>query len=194
MLTNVLIAGVGGQGIILLSDVLGNAAIRSGLGVRGSETHGMAQRGGSVVAHIRIGNARSPLIPKGRADYLVALEPLEALRYLDYLAEHCIAVVSTTPIPPASTHGKVAGYPSVKAILDELSEYAEVYPIDALALAKRAGSVLTGNLVMLGALSALRGFPLEQEVLKESIASRVPPKTIDMNLTAFKLGRKAVKG
>ncbi len=194
MLTNVLIAGVGGQGIILLSDVLGNAAIRSGYGVRGSETHGMAQRGGSVVAHIRIGDARSPLIPRGRADYLVALEPLEALRYLDYMAEHCISVVNSTPIPPASTHGRVAGYPSVEAILEELSGYAEVFPVDALALAKRAGSVLTANVVMLGALSALKGFPIKQKVLEESIAARVPPKTINMNLTAFKLGRKAVKG
>lgn len=193
MITNVLIAGVGGQGIILLSDVLGRAAIRSGLGVRGSETHGMAQRGGSVVAHVRLGDAKSPLIPRGRAEYLLALEPLEALRYLDYLAEHCQAVISTTPLPPASVHGTVAGYPGVELILQELSRYAEVHPVDALSLAKRAGSVLTANVVMLGALSALRGFPLKEEILKESIAQRVPPKTVEMNLTAFKLGRRAVR-
>ena len=194
MITNLLIAGVGGQGIILLSDVLGSAAIRSGFGVRGSETHGMAQRGGSVVAHVRIGDARSPLIPKGKADYLLALEPLEALRYLDYLSERCTAVVSTAPIPPASAYSRVAGYPRVDEALKELSQYAEVYPVDALALAKRAGSVVTANVVMLGALSALPGFPIEEDVLKESIASRVPPKTIEMNLTAFNLGRRAVKG
>ncbi len=194
MIANLLIAGVGGQGIILLSDVLGNAAISSGLSVRGSETHGMAQRGGSVVAHVRIGRVRSPLIPRGRADYLLALEPLEALRYLDYLGERCHAVVSTSPVPPASVHAKVAGYPDVQALLAELSEYAEVYPVEARELAKRAGSVLTANTVMLGALSALPGFPLSARVLRDSIASRVPPKTLDMNLRAFNLGRRAVKG
>ncbi|NOZ59108.1 MAG: indolepyruvate oxidoreductase subunit beta [Euryarchaeota archaeon] len=194
MLTNILIAGVGGQGIILLSDVLGNAAISSGLSVRGSETHGMAQRGGSVVAHVRIGEARSPLIPRGRADYLLALEPLEALRYLDYLKEGCLAAVSTSPIPPASVHAKVAGYPCVEEVLEELSEYAEVFRVNALKLAKRAGAVLTANVVMLGALSALPGFPLDAQTLRESVASRVPPKTVEMNLKAFNLGREAVKG
>ncbi len=187
-----LIAGVGGQGILLISNILGRAAILQGYRVRGSEVHGMAQRGGSVVAHVRIGDVHSPLIPEGEADYLIALEPLEALRYLNYLREGCKALISTFMIPPALSAGKIGAYPKLDDIIEYLSRYADVYPVDAFSLAKKAGSALTMNVVMLGALSKL-GFPLPEEALIQAMLSLVPEKTREMNLKAFELGKSAVK-
>ncbi len=193
MIKNILIAGVGGQGILLISNILGKAAISQGLNVRGSETHGMAQRGGSVVSHVRIGEANSPLIPEGEADYFVALEPFEALRYLNYLGSNCTALVSTFRIVPSIVQSSIGRYPPLEEILGNLEDHAEVIPIDTISLAKKAGSPLTANVVMLGALSTLRDFPLKEEVLKEALLSLVPPRTRDMNLKAFELGKEAVE-
>ncbi len=193
MIKNILIAGVGGQGILFISNVLGKAAIAQNLSVRASETHGMAQRGGSVVSHVRIGSARAPLIPHGEADYLVALEPVEALRYLSYISKKCRGLVSTFRIVPSAAQAGIGIYPPLEDILENLMSYAEVFPVDAYNLAKRAGNPLTGNTVMLGALSTMEDFPLRQDVLKETLLSQVSPETADINLRAFELGRKAIK-
>lgn len=190
MIKNVLIAGVGGQGILLISNVLGEAAIGEGYGVRGSETHGMAQRGGSVVSHVRIGEACSPLIPRGEADYLLALEPLEALRYLDFLGEDCTALVSTYTLVPAMAQARIGRYPPLKDIIQNLEEHARVLPLDAVSLAREAGSTMAGNTVMMGALSTLEGFPLRGRVIEDVLLGLVPPKTREINSRAFSLGKE----
>lgn len=189
---NVLISGVGGQGILLISNILGKAAIMQGYKVRGSEVHGMAQRGGSVVAHVRIGDVYSPLIPEGEADYLLALEPLESLRYLNYLKQGCRALISSFTIPPALSISKIGRYPELDSIVKNLEKYAQVYIVDALSLAKQAGSVLTMNVVMLGALSALE-FPIPEDILIQAMLSLVPEKTREINLKAFELGKRFIK-
>lgn len=194
MKNNFLISGVGGQGILLFSDILGKAAIKEGLNVRGSETHGMAQRGGSVVSHIRIGNVFSPLIPKGGADFLVAMEPVEALRYVEYLKKDSTSIVNTSTIIPMNVVSKIGRYPRVEDILTELEKFTQVIPVDALELAKEAGSALATNVVLLGALTALEDFPFREKIIMESIKESVPPKTIEINLKALELGKKAVLG
>jgi len=185
---SIIITGVGGQGILLASNVLGKAAIYEGYNVIGSETHGMAQRGGSVVSHVRIGNVFSPLIPKGKADYMLAFEPLEALRNAEFLNEKSIAIVNTYPIIPTTLRGEVWKYPKVEKILTELKKFSEVMAINASELARKAGSIKTLNVVMLGALASTN-FPLSEENLKRAIREIVPPKTIEINMKAFELGK-----
>lgn len=185
---SIIITGVGGQGILLASNVLGKAAIYEGYNVIGSETHGMAQRGGSVVSHVRIGNVFSPLIPKGKADYMLAFEPLEALRNAEFLNEKSIAIVNTYPIIPTTLRGEVWKYPKVEKILTELKKFSEVMAINASELARKAGSIKTLNVVMLGALASTN-FPLSEENLKKAIREIVPPKTIEINMKAFELGK-----
>ncbi|RLG60069.1 MAG: indolepyruvate ferredoxin oxidoreductase subunit beta [Candidatus Hydrothermarchaeota archaeon] len=189
---SIIITGVGGQGILLASNVLGKAAIYEGYNVIGSETHGMAQRGGSVVSHVRIGNVFSPLIPKGKADYMLAFEPLEALRNAEFLNEKSIAIVNTYPIIPTTLRGEVWKYPKVEKILTELKKFSEVMAINASELARKAGSIKTLNVVMLGALASTN-FPLKEENLKRAIREIVPPKTIEINMKAFELGKIASK-
>jgi indolepyruvate ferredoxin oxidoreductase beta subunit len=193
MKTDILITGVGGQGILLTSTVLGRAAIKAGLKVRSTETHGMAQRGGGVVSHLRIGDVFSPMIPKGEADFLIAFEPLEAIRNADYLREGCHAVVNTEPIIPAGSKKKIGPYPPVEEIIIKLFEFSQVIPIDATKLAREAGSPLTLNIVLLGAVAALEDFPLGEEALLDTIKSSVPPKSLDTNMKAFELGMREVK-
>ncbi len=185
---SVIITGVGGQGILLASNVIGKAAIYEGHKVVGSETHGMAQRGGSVTSHVRIGNVFSPLIPKGKADFMLAFEPLEALRNAEFLNEKSIAIVNTQKIIPTTLRGEVWNYPKVEKILTELRKFSEVIAINASELAKKAGSIKTLNVVMLGVLCSTN-FPLKEENLKRAIKEFVPPKTIEINMKAFELGK-----
>ncbi|OYT55118.1 MAG: indolepyruvate oxidoreductase [Candidatus Altiarchaeales archaeon ex4484_2] len=182
MISDILIVGVGGQGIILASDILSNAALRQDLNVKTTETHGMAQRGGSVVTHVRLSNSDiySPLIPKGNVDVLIAFEPLEALRYLDYVSKETFIVVNSNPI-------KMHDYPDMDSILEELGG-RNALVVDALELAGEAGNVLTQNIVLLGASSS--HLPLKREILKETIKQMVK-RAVDENLKAFQLGVKA---
>jgi indolepyruvate ferredoxin oxidoreductase beta subunit len=185
---DILVVGIGGQGTILTSNILGEACLIDGRSVRGAETHGMAQRGGSVETHIRIGAQHGPLIPAGEADLVIALELIEALRYRHFLADEGSMVVNRELIVPTSVHMKKLRVPTAEDILERLGE---VHPcvIEANSLALRAGSVLTQNIVMLGAAS--RHLPLGADTLIEAIRRCVPTKTVDMNLTAFALGRDA---
>jgi len=188
--TDILIAGVGGQGILLAADLIGETAVRNGLKALGAETHGMAQRGGSVVSHLRIGDIHAPLIPRGSADFMLAFEPAEALRNASFLGERSISVVNLTPVIPVLARKGDKKYPKVERIIDELLEYSEVVPINATGIAEELGAQLVTNIVMLGTLSAMRGFPLKEKALKDTIKERVPPKTIELNLKAFEMGRK----
>ena len=188
---DLLITGVGGQGAILASDIIGKAAVISGLSIRAAETHGMAQRGGSVVNHIRLGADLGSMIPKKGADVLLALEPMEAVRYLDFLKDGGVIVVNTQPIVPVTVTSGLAKYPDVQEILDVLSEKYIVKAFNADELAAEAGSRLAMNVAMVGAVSGY--LPIPKEILIESVKALVPQKTIEINVRAFEMGRKKVE-
>ncbi|HOT07523.1 MAG: Indolepyruvate oxidoreductase subunit IorB [Methanosaeta sp. PtaB.Bin039] len=187
---DIVIAGVGGQGVILISDVIGRAAVKAGLPVRGAETHGMAQRGGSVVNHTRINCRYSPMVAEGGADLLLALEPVEALRHAHFLAPGGTALVNTAPVLPVTvTTGKFA-YPPLEKVLSPLQRIGTVRAFNATELAASAGTVQAMNVVMLGALS--RYIPITEEAILAALAQVVPEKHLKVNLRAFELGKAEV--
>ncbi|MGI5991501.1 MAG: indolepyruvate oxidoreductase subunit beta [Methanosarcina sp.] len=188
---DLLITGVGGQGAILASDIIGKAAVTAGLSVRAAETHGMAQRGGSVVNHIRIGEDYGSMIPKKGADLMLALEPMEAVRYLEFLKDGGIIIVNTQPVVPVTVTSGLAEYPEVLDILKVLSEKYVVKAFNANELAFEAGNRLAMNVVMVGAVSSY--LPIPKESLVESVKALVPQKTIEVNLRAFEMGRQKVE-
>jgi indolepyruvate ferredoxin oxidoreductase beta subunit len=188
---DLLITGVGGQGAILASDIIGKAAVISGLPIRAAETHGMAQRGGSVVNHIRLGTGLGSMIPKKGADIMLALEPMEAVRYLDFLKDGGVIIVNTQPIIPVTVTSGIAKYPDVQEILDVLSEKYVVKAFNADELAYEAGSRLAMNVAMVGAVSSY--LPIPKEALLEGVKALVPQKTIEINVRAFEMGRRKVE-
>jgi len=185
--TNVFIAGVGGQGILLASEILSAVALSRGLDVKKSEVHGMAQRGGSVVSHVRFGErVYSPVIAEREAELLVSFEKMEALRWIHYLADRGTVIVNDQEIVPSG----LEEYP--EGLGDEIrSRVSDALFLDALALARDAGNARAVNTVMLGAFSNYLDFP--EEDWKKAIEARVPKKTIEVNLKAFELGRNATK-
>lgn len=193
MKTDILITGVGGQGILLTSMAIGRAATKAGMTVRSSETHGMAQRGGGVVSHVRIGDVYSPLIPKNSADFMIAFEPLEAVRNVGYLKDGCDVVLNTSAVKPTGSKKKIGAYPPVEDMLMALMEFSNTIPLEANELAKEAGNPLTLNIVLLGAVSALDGFPINTEDMLKMIKESVPKKALDANMKAFELGLNEVK-
>ncbi|MEN6609622.1 MAG: indolepyruvate oxidoreductase subunit beta [Methanoregulaceae archaeon] len=185
---DVMIVGIGGQGTILASNILGQACLLEGRSVRGAETHGMAQRGGSVESHIRIDGRFGPLIAPGTADLLVAFDLLEALRYSHYLKPSGTIIVNRQLVVPTSVFTQKLPVPNESGILEALSRN-DVCVIEAEKIAKEAGSPLTQNIALLGAASHL--LPLKKESLTRAIEGLVPKKTIDINLKAFALGEAA---
>ncbi len=184
---DILIVGVGGQGIILTSNILGEACLLEGRHVKGAETHGMAQRGGSVESHIRIDGVYGPLIPPGSANLLIALDLLEALRYRHYLRADGTMVASRSIVVPTSVFTQDLPLPTEETIRERLSAVCLV--VDAAVLAQEAGSPLTQNVVMLGAASPF--IPLSEGAMVEAVQRCVPKKSTDVNLRAFQLGRDA---
>jgi indolepyruvate ferredoxin oxidoreductase beta subunit len=183
---DILIVGIGGQGTVLASNVLGEACIIEHRSVRSAETHGMAQRGGSVESHIRIDGEFGSLITPGTADLLIAFDLLEALRYRHYLPAGGRLVVNRSLIVPTSVYQQDLAVPDEESILAALSDL-DVICVDAAGLAEEAGSSLSQNIVMLG--SASGDMPLRPETLEEAVRRCVPPKTITVNERAFRLGR-----
>jgi indolepyruvate ferredoxin oxidoreductase beta subunit len=187
-ITNVLFAGVGGQGIILASKILAKCAFVSGYMVKESELHGMAQRGGSVTSHVRFGEeVYSPLIHRGKADFLVAMEELEGLRYAYYLKPNGRVILNQRRIMPSSIKPDSVPYPEdVKSQLEAMGFHVD--EVNALEIAKNLGNPKGENIILIGILSRYLPFPLSQweMVIKES----VPVKTIEINLTAFEKGRE----
>lgn len=180
---NILIVGVGGQGTLLAAKVLGAYATLQGYQCKLSEVHGMSQRGGSVVTHVRYGEQiYTPVIWEGGADVVLAFEPLEALRYAHYLAPQGIVVTNTTAIPPLAVSTGRAQYPDIQAMLPA------AYRVAATDLALAAGSVKCVNMVMLGALARVVG--LDYNVLREAVTHSVK-KLVDLNLAALALGYEA---
>ncbi len=187
---NILFSGVGGQGILLASELTAYAQLAAGFDVKKSEVHGMAQRGGSVEAHLRYGEkVYSPLIDPGTADILVAFEILEAARYLPYLHKDRAVIVNTQKIlPPSVALGK-AQYPDT--ILDELrARHINVVAIDAFAVAQQVGELRTANVIMVGAMSNF--LAVDPAVFLQAIDSAVKKPFRDMNKKAFAAGRAAV--
>jgi len=192
---NVLVAGVGGQGVLLVSSVLGNTAVKEGLNVRVSELHGMAQRGGSVVCHVRIGKkVYAPTIMEGRANVILGLELLETLRNVKFASTETMILVNNEKIVPSGISNSSVSYPPSETILKQIRDFTQnVFIIDAVNLAKKAGNVLTRNVVMLGALAATERLPLSLENLKATLREVVRPKYVETNLKALKFGYEAFK-
>jgi len=186
--TNILTVGVGGQGVILASDIIAAVMMRAGHDVKKSEVHGMAQRGGSVTSHVRFGpKVYSPIIKKGQVDILFSFEQLETLRYLDFLKDTAIILVNNQKIlPPSVTMGKDVYPPDIPERLQE--RYPRFTLVNALDVARDAGSIKAVNIALIGALSNC--FALEERLWQEAIASMLPVKLIELNLRAFALGRQ----
>ncbi|NYT19052.1 MAG: indolepyruvate oxidoreductase subunit beta [Methanosarcinales archaeon] len=188
---DLVISGVGGQGTILASDIIGRSAVLEGKSVRAAETHGMAQRGGSVVNHVRIGCELGSMIPLKGADCLLALEPVEALRYIEYLADDGVIIMNTESVYPVTVTTGKATYPSVDSIVEKLKETHRVIAFNATEMAAEAGSRQAMNVVLVGAVSNF--LPVKTETLLERVKEMVPPKTIDTNVKAFEMGRSMVE-
>lgn len=188
---DVLIVGIGGQGTILASNVLGDACVIEGRHVRGAETHGMSQRGGSVETHIRIDGKFGPLIAPGTADLLIAFDVLEAVRYRHFLKQGGVMVVNREMVVPTSVFSGKQPVPTIDEVEAELKAgSAKVILVDATGIAAKAGNPLAANIVLLGAASDK--LPLAAESLSEAVRRNVPPKTVSINEKAFDLGKEAV--
>jgi indolepyruvate ferredoxin oxidoreductase beta subunit len=190
--------GVGGQGIILMAHIIGEACAIQGLPVVAAEDHGLSQRSGSVMVHQRLGLlAPSPLVPDGEGDMILALEPIEALRYFYYLKPGGRVITSTNIIHPnnesqALVMKQKSKYIQYKDIIKRMKDAgASVVEIDALGLANKAGNKMAENVVLIGALTAAPCFPVDKKAMVEAVKKLVPPKAVDVNLKAFELGFKA---
>ena len=186
---NIMIVGVGGQGSLLASKLLGHLLMGQGYDVKVSEVHGMSQRGGSVVTYVRYGDkVASPVIDKGEADYIVSFELLEAARWLAFLKPGGQIVTSTQQIDPMPVITGAATYP--EGLVEKMrSAGAKVDALDCLALAEQAGSSKATNIVLMGRLS--RHFDLPEQAWQQSLEAMVPPKFLELNRKAFELGRNA---
>jgi len=186
---NIYICGVGGQGIIKTSIVMGEAAMKMGETVVMSEIHGMAQRGGVVSTELKIGEAKSPIIGNGEADLILAFEPLEALRSINKIGVNGVVVTNTARIMPFNINGSKNPYPPLNIILEELiSKSSELFSMNALEIAEQAGHILSLNMVMLGAAAAVKSFPIKKEQLIESMKENLPSKSMKINYKAFNIG------
>ena len=190
MTTSVVLSGVGGQGILLASEIVAQAAVVAGHDVKTNEVHGMAQRGGSVIAQIRYGKeVFSPLVPKRSAKILGSLERIECLRYVDYLADDGVAVVSDQQIVPVTSSTGGTPYPEVDEPM--LSKFfPRLVYLQALDMAAALGNIKTANIVLLGALSVYLDLP--EDAWKTAIKRSVKEKFVAVNLEAFQKGRAAV--
>jgi len=192
MKTSIVLTGVGGQGVITATNILGKAAVNAGVKVYASEVHGMAQRGGSVYCTVRMGDVSSPLIASGTADVIVSTEPVEALRYIQYASKKTKVITDTNPVVPFTVNVGGEKYPSLDEVYKDISGHAELITLDALQIAKDAGARITKNIVLLGALAATDLLPFDSSILLDTIFANVPSKFKSINDEAFNGGMKAV--
>ncbi len=183
---DILMVGVGGQGTILASKILAQVALETGYDIKVSEIHGMAQRGGSVVTQVRLGEkVFSPLIPPGGADVVLAFEKLEGLRLMSFLKHDGTIIINEQEIPPVPVLVGAAEYPP--GIIEYISSAARnVVAVDALAIAEKCGNVKAANVVLLGVMA--RRLPFAREVWERALAGRVPAKVLEANKAAFAAG------
>ncbi|MDR9452075.1 MAG: indolepyruvate oxidoreductase subunit beta [Acidimicrobiia bacterium] len=185
---DIILAGVGGQGVLSISAVIAGAAARLGWQVKQSEVHGMAQRGGAVLAHLRMatGSVHSDLIPRGCADLILSLEPMESLRYLEYLSPTGTIATAAEPVE------NIDDYPDLDALLEAIRAIRSNILVEATQLAKQAGNVKTANMVMVGAVA--HSLPVAEEDLRSEISTafgHLGENVLEANLEAFRLGREA---
>ncbi len=187
--TRLIIVAVGGQGNLLASSVLGEAALLSGIPFRMSEIHGMAQRGGVVESSLVFGKAGSTIISDGEADVLVGFEPSETLRALNKCNSKTIVVTNISPLPPFTVAIGKGVYPDLNQLQSLIrAKTAKLIALDAAAMAKEAGNVMAVNIVLLGALTRTGVLPLTAETVKAAIRSKTKPAFLDVNLKAFDMG------
>ena len=188
--TTVIVAGVGGQGILLASNLLSEAAMEAGYDVKKSEIHGMSQRGGDVISTVRFGEkVYSPIVGLGEADVILAFERLEAMRNLPYLKKEGMVIVNDYRIDPLPVASGYMEYP--EGIIEFLEERVKTIALDARDLAEKAGNIRTMNVVLLGVLS--KNLDIPEEIWLQVIERRVPPKAIEANKVAFRLGREVAE-
>ncbi len=199
MTYNLMTSGVGGQGLMLVSNILGLTCAEFGLNIRTAETHGLAQRSGAIYTHIRIGDkVFSPLIPYGEADVLMGMETIETLRYIEFLKPNGTIILNNYLwYPVQSTFERVKNleisYVSFDIILTQLKKVTQnIHVINALELANQAGNPLTSNVVLLGALTKLKDFPVNIDQIKKVISNAVPKKALEANIIALQLGFEAI--
>lgn len=191
---DLLIVGVGGQGVVLASDIIGGVAIDAGYDVKKTDTLGMAQRGGSVLSHLRIGRqVGSPLIKQGEVDILLALEKLEAARWSYFLKDGGTAIVNNHALPPMSVNTGNEQYPADNEITDIIKKKTDrIYFIDGTRRVAELGNARTLNVFMLGCFSLFA--PFKVGLWKKGILQNLPPRIQEINITAFKQGRKEIRG
>lgn len=192
---NIVLVGVGGQGTILAAKILGAAAVKDGLNVRVSEIHGMAQRGGAVTSNVRIGEkVLSSTVTEGQVDVLLGFEPLETIRNLKFVSERTLVIMSDERVPPTELAAKKVAYPGLDEIVKKIHLFTrKLLVVHAENLAKEAGSILTRNIVLLGAMASVGKIPVRIESIKEALKELVPKKHLETNLEAFRLGFECVK-
>jgi indolepyruvate ferredoxin oxidoreductase beta subunit len=192
MKLDIVFSGVGGQGVVVLSDIYCEAAMLDGFDVTKAEVHGMAQRGGTIVAYARIGDKiESPLIETGKADVIVGFEILETARALPMLKKNGTVIVNMKYIQPncmvSGTKPK-----KIEELMQLLRSRATVHEVDGIGIAEKLGNLLVVNTILLGALSALPKVPVKRESFEQAIAGRLKEKYVSLNLKAFNLGRESV--
>ncbi len=182
---NIMIVGVGGQGTLLTSRILGGITLQAGYDVKLSEVHGMAQRGGSVVTYVRYGDkVTEPIVEEGQADLLIAFERLEALRYVHFLKKDGVLIVNDQRIDPMPVVIGAASYP--EHIIEDLEKRCKVLKVDAIHEAKKLGNIKTFNIIILGIAAQHMNFSKEEWL--KVIEDTVPPKTVEINKKAFETG------
>lgn len=190
MKRDIILAGVGGQGILSIAATIGMAALGSGLHMKQAEVHGMSQRGGDVSSNLRIADYEiaSDLIPFGQADLIISVEPMESLRYLPYLSENGWLITNTKPFI------NITNYPSMDALMGEIEAFGKHIALNADDIAKELGSARSANMVILGAAAPFLEIPVEkiQDAIRQ-IFTRKGPEVVQMNLTAFEAGYKFAK-
>jgi indolepyruvate ferredoxin oxidoreductase beta subunit len=188
------IVGVGGQGVLLASMVLGNAAMDMGFDVAMSEVHGMAQRGGSVLSTVRFGDGVvSPLEAVGSADMIMGFEPVETCRNLSLGNRDTVVLMNMDPVLPSMVAAGFEEYPSLDLLKERVSsENPNTITIDATDIAVKAGKAVAANAVMIGAVGAVKGFPIPKDVLLKALMSQVPEKFRELNAKAFEMGYSAI--
>ena len=191
---SIYISGVGGQGIIKTSVIIGEAAMLEGYDVVMSEIHGMSQRGGSVSTELKIGNFKSSIVEESKADLILAFEPIEVLRGLNKANKDTTLIFNTFPIVPSTLTQTGETYPEIEDIINNLKDnFDSVYPIEGNGLAVDAGSILSLNMVLLGACVANDDFPLSKETVETAMKNNLAPKFHEMNLKAIENGYNAIK-
>jgi len=193
MKNNIILTGVGGQGVITAANILGKAALKAGLNVFVSEVHGMAQRGGSVNCTVRIGDVYGPLVANGTADAIVSTEPIEALRYINYSNKKTKIITDINPVIPFTVSVGSDKYPNLDDVFNELRKNGILYKIDANKISIDLGSIISKNIVLLGALAAIDVLIFKSDLLLSTILENFPSKFKEINKKAFQEGFKAIK-